>query len=469
MRSENLPIDVLLAGLGLAWAGLIGALVWPVPALHAPLQFFMYLLAFSAAILVLSPRYRALVVSPLFLLGLLSCLFFTIPPWVWTHISIESMLATAPDRTAAIRRFVDGTGQLVVQQFSALALLTSLALARFRPTGRPAATSPMPVIDLGAHSAKFAAGAIVAILGGAVFIACQYFPAAGGWWGGGRAGLQLLFAAGPLIAIGVVTLIALAIGRPPGWTVLAAVGLAVGCAALLLTFAAKLSVFLALASLAYFVAHRRLPRRGLVVACAGVAVILVIVLTVLTVMRYGTPYGRGVGMLASWTLQGKLLLRQADTGGCFQSAAEQALPHGNSESPFYFVAVFVPRLLWRDKPGFSHGNDYARAYCGFEPDARHSASITLLGQPVVRAGWAGLAVAEATLIVGLSAVTLLADRRRPAGPIALAALLPWLIDFDQDFALYVGNAVKMFLWMLPLLIPMVVIASRADSARAGKK
>ena len=33
-----------------------------------------------------------------------------------------------------------------------------------------------------------------------------------------------------------------------------------------------------------------------------------------------------------------------------------------------------------------------------------------------------------------------------------AALLPWLIDFDQSFALYVANTTKMFVWMIPVLV-----------------
>ncbi len=39
----------------------------------------------------------------------------------------------------------------------------------------------------------------------------------------------------------------------------------------------------------------------------------------------------------------------------------------------------------------------------------------------------------------------------------VAALLPWLIDFDQDFAIYVANAVKFALVMAVLFIPVAVI------------
>jgi|GEM_PF-4773340 len=51
----------------------------------------------------------------------------------------------------------------------------------------------------------------------------------------------------------------------------------------------------------------------------------------------------------------------------------------------------------------------------------------------------------------------------------VVALLPWLIDFDQDFALYVANAVKFFMAMLPVLF-VAGLAERNDTAwwLAGK-
>jgi len=35
--------------------------------------------------------------------------------------------------------------------------------------------------------------------------------------------------------------------------------------------------------------------------------------------------------------------------------------------------------------------------------------------------------------------------------LTVVALLPWWIDFDQDFVLYVANLVKFFLIMLPMI------------------
>ena len=39
----------------------------------------------------------------------------------------------------------------------------------------------------------------------------------------------------------------------------------------------------------------------------------------------------------------------------------------------------------------------------------------------------------------------------------VVALLTWLIEFDQDFTMYVANAVNFTLVMLILFVPMVLI------------
>ncbi len=52
----------------------------------------------------------------------------------------------------------------------------------------------------------------------------------------------------------------------------------------------------------------------------------------------------------------------------------------------------------------------------------------------------------------------------PGAPVV--ALLPWWIDFDQDFVLYVANMVKFFLIMLPMLFILVVIGKNRKDGTA---
>ena len=81
----------------------------------------------------------------------------------------------------------------------------------------------------------------------------------------------------------------------------------------------------------------------------------------------------------------------------------------------------------------------------------HSSSITLLGQTVIQGGWIGLILHAGILIAGLGGITWLSRKPLSLATASTAALLPWLIDFDQNFGMYVANATKFFLVLLPLI------------------
>lgn len=154
----------------------------------------------------------------------------------------------------------------------------------------------------------------------------------------------------------------------------------------------------------------------------------------------------------------KLVYRQLDTGTCFAKAIDSTSEsHPFSDTLQFFIGI-VPRVIWSSKPNLSVGQEHAWQYCSIrKEDAEiwaHSASVTLLGDPVILAGWKGLLIAEATLLIGLAAVTHLAFYFGRTGVTALLALTPWTIDFDQHFSLYLAQALKCFLYMLPFLILM---------------
>lgn len=145
----------------------------------------------------------------------------------------------------------------------------------------------------------------------------------------------------------------------------------------------------------------------------------------------------------------KLSYRQLESGTCLNNAMEARWDQPGRNSPFYFAAALVPRALWPGKPSLSNGHDYGARYCTAGNFPTMSNSVTLLGEPIIEAGRAGLAAAMAVLAALLTGLTLLA-RRHPLGPAILAGLAPWLIDFDQHFAMYLANLAKTALIQAPL-------------------
>ena len=76
----------------------------------------------------------------------------------------------------------------------------------------------------------------------------------------------------------------------------------------------------------------------------------------------------------------------------------------------------------------------------------------MLAEPVLRGGWPGLAVAQIFIGLGLALVAFAMPRCRPVVLVAIIALLPWLVHFQQSFALYFANSIKMLLYMLPGIV-----------------
>ena len=142
--------------------------------------------------------------------------------------------------------------------------------------------------------------------------------------------------------------------------------------------------------------------------------------------------------------------RQIDTGHCLASVVDQRLTAPPRATPGYFLAGLVPRALWPEKPSLSNGAQHAVDFCGEASMSSHSASITLIGEPIAQAGWLGLVVAEGTLAVVLGAVAWLTMGSGAVVTTLCVSALPWLIDFDQDMAFYLANAVKYTVAILPL-------------------
>ncbi|MEK9643959.1 MAG: hypothetical protein VW547_00305 [Alphaproteobacteria bacterium] len=162
----------------------------------------------------------------------------------------------------------------------------------------------------------------------------------------------------------------------------------------------------------------------------------------------------------------KLVERQAVSAGCLKHVVDTYLGSGISGNPLYFAGAVVPRAVWPDKPNLSRGGEFGMHYCGIPVSAKkaHSETITLLGEPVLEAGAQGLAVAIA-IVLGISLLALRAATGSSATcMITAVALVPWISTFQQHFALYIANAAKMFVFMVPLIVIVRLAQRRSTSA-----
>jgi len=235
---------------------------------------------------------------------------------------------------------------------------------------------------------------------------------------------------------------------------------------------AKAPLFLLVSMSFYYAYMRKLSlSRMLQFAAASVVFIFILVqvaqavrVEYVSIIRSG---GLDLGMAAD-VFASKVILRQVDTGNCLRKVIEKH----KTDDPMagdhlFWIRGLVPRAFSPQKESLSLGGKYAHTYCGSPVGTGHSASITLLGQPIIRAGIGGMLIHTGVLLIALGGLTWISLRHRGLGTVSVMALLPWWIDFDQDFALYVANLVKFFLLMCLILLPLLWLGRTGTSKSHG--
>lgn len=258
---------------------------------------------------------------------------------------------------------------------------------------------------------------------------------------------QLRFAALPLATFAMALASRLwADGHKRGFALFVLAGVAAWSG--LLEQSIKATALTMVACLFLVATARRPPIRRMLASLLAVAFIIMAVVTTVGLMRRSVNLDHIVG--TAWNhLVGKAALRQAETMFCLTSAHNVSLVKPSGFDPGYFLAVLIPRAAWPDKPQYLSGADYAVDYCLYPrqhlSSSRHSASITLLGEPLLHGGMAMLIAVALTVTATLTFGAWIGLHRHPVISAAALATTGWLSDFDQLTVIYLGNAAKVTL------------------------
>jgi hypothetical protein len=230
--------------------------------------------------------------------------------------------------------------------------------------------------------------------------------------------------------------------------------------------AAAVHTFIA-AALLFLLSLKIRPKRLLLVV-GMTALVIPVAILVTSIPRGEIKNADSISAVTEYAvakLTAKLIYRQTTSGHCLNGIYRN---HRSAEgaNPFFFASAIVPRALWPEKPILSRGSEYAEKYCGQSNAVKqqHSESVTLLGEPLLNGGIIGVVVAQLCIAIFFFTATKLLMSGQPAQVIFVVALLPWLATFEQHFAEYFGNLVKVMIIMLPLFTALVYLLWRHRKA-----
>ncbi len=389
-------------------------------------------------------RLPLVLASPAVTLPLLALVFYSVIPAIYVELNFGGPIAVPPGALSEDLHKPFGLyaayaaaslAETWVLAFSGIGLLLAMVFDRLI-AAHPDRDTHRPYLIWGL--------VLVCSAGGAFQLGKTYFPSS---WAS-----SLVDSLPPLVMFGMALLTGECAAHPIRRGTWVVAGLAVGLA-LLFPYQIKAFVFFFVALLLTI----SLRSRG----WTRIAVVGTLLAT--------PALGAGVVMLPRGiapNLAGKIVYRQSETVFCLDFALREAAAGGGEwrTGPFYFTAGLIPRALWPDKPSLSHGDAFGR-FCGLDIPG-HSASITLLGEPALRGGPWGIAIAGLVL-ASLSAAMIATWKRGGRISTALAlALTPWLIDFDQHFAMYVANLTRAFLAALPVALVLRHFTRRQNGLSA---
>ena len=218
-------------------------------------------------------------------------------------------------------------------------------------------------------------------------------------------------------------------------------------AMIVLTHSAKFVILLIGVMAIVFIAFSRPSLRRLTGTAFVTLGVVLAALLFMNALRGYSHYPLSMSQSTIYQVAQKLVLRQGWTGYCLNNVVTQRDNVGVDHPAYYFLSALVPSIIWSDKPTLADGSEYGITYCGniretMNTHHKHSASVTLLGEPLDRSGWTSLFFASGIVLVGLGWLGRYCLTGGMTRFMFLTSLLPWTIDFDQQFSMYLAHIIK---------------------------
>jgi len=466
--TPHLPISII-GWFFLSWILATGLLIWPADSLNDYLRWLIFIGAIWLYFTILASGSHCYFLSPLFLAGAVTIVFYSIGPFLYSAIfpdSIPYYTSRSPTSAHALAiSYIGSNAERLILQFSAFCFLILSVIIKWhiqtKPPPKTSATSyPRYLIGL-FH---------ILVLGFAILFIMNRWSSFGQAILSSGLGSEARHALAPLMSISITALAYFSARERTALKWAGALSMVVALISMIVSGLAATALYTVLVAILLFLLSAKIKPKNLLPVIGMAALVIPAVILVTGISRGEVKNAEStVTEYAVAKLLSKLIFRQTTSGACLNEVYEK-YPSSESTNPLFFTMAIVPRALWPEKPSLSRESEYAEKYCGQTGAIKgsHSESITLLGEPLLNGGILGVIVAQLCLAVFFFIATNLLASGKPAQTILVVALLPWLATFEQHFGVYFANLVKTMIIMLPLFLVLIYSLWRHRKTLTGK-
>ena len=441
------------------WLIAISVFLWELENLNSIIRWAVVLGTLTLLTKYLTIFDRYYLFSPFFLIGIITLIFYSVVPSLYGQFFPEPFSYVGSHDNAIA--YIGSLAEALILQFSAFCLLVFLICTKWKASVKSVEpnwvkiSSPPNYLLAIFHFIVYTMAFLYLVSRWTVF--GQTFFSSG-------LGTEFRHALAPLMSFSATALAYYSAQNTTNLKYFGPVTLFAALGAMIVSGLAATAVFIFLVAISLFFITTNPSRRTSLCTIGGATLVIPLAILVTAIPRGEVEINHTGSALIEYAgakLVSKLVHRQTTSGYCLGRIYKK---HRFSEgtNPFFFASAIVPRGLWPNKPILSRGSEYAEKYCGQAGsiEREHSESITLLGEPLLNGGILGIVVAQLCIAVFFFIATKFLASGQPAQIIFTIALLPWLATFEQHFAEYFGNLVKVMIIMLPLFTALIFLLRR---------